>query len=37
MQDLQPMHESVLKSTIPVSRLNNALVGQIVTHGASVQ
>src|SRR5689334_9703417 len=37
MHDLQPMHASESKSTMPSSRLNSALVGQIFTHGASVQ
>src|SRR5579875_3230128 len=37
MQLLQPMHRSASKSTMPSSRLKSALVGQIVTQGASVQ
>ena len=37
MHDLQPMHRSLSKSTMPSSRLNSAWVGQIFTHGASVQ
>src|SRR5512144_864028 len=37
MQLLQPMQRSLSKSTIPSSRLNKAWVGQIFTHGASVQ
>jgi hypothetical protein len=37
MQDLHPMQRSVSKSTMPSSRLNNALVGQMSTQGASVQ
>src|SRR6266550_8180202 len=37
MQDLQPMHRSPLKSTIPLSRLKRAVTGQIVMHGASSQ
>src|SRR5262245_50923628 len=37
MHDLQPMQDSPSKSTMPSSRLNSALVGQILTHGASVQ
>src|SRR5579875_1001017 len=37
MQLLQPMQRSESKSTIPSERLNSALVGQIATHGASVQ
>lgn len=37
MQLLQPMQRSLSKSTIPSSRLNSAPVGQIFTHGASVQ
>lgn len=37
MHDLQPMQRSLSKSTMPSSRLNNAVVGQIVTQGASVQ
>lgn len=31
------MQRSLSKSTIPSSRLNSACVGQIFTHGASVQ
>ena len=37
MHDLQPMQRSPLKSTMPSGRLYSATVGQIVTHGASVQ
>jgi hypothetical protein len=37
MQLLQPMQRSLSKSTIPSLRLYSALVGQIFTHGASVQ
>src|SRR5258705_8712390 len=37
MQDLQPMHRSPLKSTIPLSRLKRAVTGQMVMHGASSQ
>src|SRR4051794_3114458 len=37
MQDLQPMHRLGSKSTMPSGRLKSALVGQIVTHGASAQ
>src|SRR6187399_941044 len=37
MHDLQPMQISLSKSTMPSSRLNSELVGQISTHGASVQ
>src|SRR5690625_1447974 len=37
MHDLQPIQLSPSKSTMPSSRLNSALVGQIFTHGASVQ
>jgi hypothetical protein len=37
MHDLHPMQFDVSKSTIPSFRLNSADVGQIVTHGASVQ
>ena len=37
MHDLQPMQRSPSKSTMPSSRLNSALVGQIFMHGASVQ
>src|SRR4051794_22276592 len=36
-QLLQPMHASPSKSTMPSSRVNKAFVGQIFTHGASVQ
>jgi hypothetical protein len=35
MHALQPMHACLSKSTMPSSRLNIALVGQAVTHGAS--
>ena len=37
MHDLHPMQSSVSKSTIPSDLLNSDDVGQIVTHGASVQ
>src|SRR5690349_6446998 len=37
MQLLQPMQRSRSKSTMPSARVNSARVGQIVTHGASVQ
>ncbi len=37
MQLLQPMQRPVSKSTMPSARLNSARVGQIATHGASVQ
>ena len=37
MHDLHPMHADPSKSTMPSSRLNSAFVGQIFTHGASVQ
>jgi hypothetical protein len=37
MQDLQPMQMLVSKSTMPSDRLCSADVGQIATHGASVQ
>ncbi len=37
MQLLQPMQRLVSKSTMPSARLNSARVGQIATHGASVQ
>ncbi len=37
MQDLHPMQLSLSKSTMPSSRLISACVGQILTHGASVQ
>ena len=37
MQLLQPMQRSRSKSTMPSSRLYSALVGQILTQGASVQ
>src|SRR3954447_1978118 len=37
MHDLQPMHTSPSKSTMPSSRLKSAPVGQIAMHGASVQ
>ena len=37
MQLLQPMQRSRSKSTMPSSRLYSAFVGQIATHGASVQ
>jgi hypothetical protein len=37
MHDLQPIHRLPSKSTMPLSRLNSAVTGQIVTHGASSQ
>src|SRR5690349_6126322 len=37
MHDLHPMQRSLSKSTMPSDRLNRAVVGQIVTQGASVQ
>src|SRR5438552_8915774 len=37
MHDLQPMQRSPLKSTMPLSRRNKAVTGQIVMHGASSQ
>jgi len=37
MHDLHPIHLLVSKSTMPSDRLYKADVGQIVTHGASVQ
>ena len=37
MHALQPMQALLSKSTMPSSRLNSASVGQICTHGASVQ
>jgi hypothetical protein len=37
MQDLHPIQMDVSKSTIPSERLWSADVGQIATHGASVQ
>src|SRR5262245_10977945 len=37
MHDLQPIQRSPLKSTIPLSRRNNAVTGQIVMQGASSQ
>jgi hypothetical protein len=37
VQDLHPMHRSLSKSTIPSSRLYNAVTGHIVTQGALLQ
>src|SRR5436190_8868277 len=37
MQDLHPIQISLSKSTMPSSRVNSELVGQIYTQGASVQ
>ena len=37
MQALHPMQRSPSKSTIPSSRVNIAVTGQIVVHGASSQ
>src|SRR5690606_41073313 len=37
MQDLQPMHDAVSKSTMPSGRRKSADVGQISTQGASSQ
>ena len=37
MHILQPMHNSLSKSTMPSSRMNRALVGHPFTQGASVQ
>jgi len=36
-QALQPMQRLPSKSTMPLSRLKSAVVGQMVTHGASIQ
>jgi len=36
MHALQPIQESLLKSTIPSGRVNMADVGQAATHGASL-